>query len=373
MNILIVTHYFLPHKGGIEFVAFNQAKELVKQGNSVTIVSTRIGDKPEEEIMDGVKIRRVNSWNFFENKFGIPYPVVSPKMFSVLLKESKKADIVHVHDFFYLPSFIGALTAKITKKPLVLMQHVWLVKHSKWIVNLIQKTVLKTYGKFIFKSAKKILVCNEDVGTEINQKDKTSFLENSVDVELFSPVDYEKKQRLRKKYNLPKKRPIVIFVGRIVEVKGADVLAKAKSNEYLLLFVGDGCLKDSLDADENLQIIDTIPQKKLRELYQLSDLFILPSKSEGFPLTALEAMASGLPIIVSDLPVYRKHLDVKNIKIISPTPENIKNSIKEILENKTLAKKMSSYSRKEAVRKFGWSNNAKKLLKVYEGAINENK
>ena len=83
MKILIATHYFLPHKGGIEFVAYNQAKELVKKGHQVTIVSSKIGNEPEEEIMDGIKVRRVKAWNYFEDKQGVPYPIYSPKIFSV--------------------------------------------------------------------------------------------------------------------------------------------------------------------------------------------------------------------------------------------------------------------------------------------------
>lgn len=71
MKIFIVPHYFLPHTGGIEFVAYNQARELVKQGYEVTIVGSKIGDEPKEEIMDGIKIRRSRVWNFFERKYGM--------------------------------------------------------------------------------------------------------------------------------------------------------------------------------------------------------------------------------------------------------------------------------------------------------------
>ena len=71
-KILIVPHYFLPHTGGIEFVAYNQAKELVKQGHDVTIVGSKIGNElEEEEVMEEIKIKRSRVWNFFEENYGI--------------------------------------------------------------------------------------------------------------------------------------------------------------------------------------------------------------------------------------------------------------------------------------------------------------
>src|SRR5260221_12620701 len=101
MKILIVTHYFKPHIGGIEIVAYNQAKELGRKSHKVTIVTSQIGDEPIKEITNGVVIKRVRAWNFLENRFRIPYPIPSPILISIFLKEIKKADIIHIHDVFY--------------------------------------------------------------------------------------------------------------------------------------------------------------------------------------------------------------------------------------------------------------------------------
>jgi len=239
MKILIATHYFLPHKGGIEFVAYNQAKELVKQGHEVTIVSSRIGDEPEQEMMDGIKVRRVNAWNWFERKFGVPYPVFSLKLFSIINKEAKEADVVHVHDIGYLSSFAGARKARKHSKKLILMQHITTVKKG-FIVNLIQAIVQKTYGKYIINKANKIIVCNELVKNWINKPEKTIFLHNAVDTNLFKPTTKENKIKLRKKYELPKDKPIIIFVGRLVDKKGFQKLFEARDKDYFILFVGDG-------------------------------------------------------------------------------------------------------------------------------------
>ena len=138
MKILIATHYFLPHVGGIEIVAYNQAKELVKRGHQVTIISSKVGDEPEQEIIDGIKVVRVSAWNWFERKYGIPYPIFSTKLFKVMNEEAINADIIHVHDLFYLSAFAGAIASKKNAKPLILMQHVELVKTKRPIVNFVQ-------------------------------------------------------------------------------------------------------------------------------------------------------------------------------------------------------------------------------------------
>lgn len=365
MKILIVTHYFLPHKGGIEFVAYNQAKELVKQGHQVTIVSSRIGDEQEEEIMDGIKIRRVKAWNIFEKKWGIPYPVFSPKLSKVLNQEAKDADVVHVHDIGYLSSWNGARKARKYSKKLILMQHITTVKKG-FITNLIQFIVQKTYGKYIINKADKIIVCNELVKNWINKPEKTIFLHNAVDIKLFKPTTKENISKLRKKYNLPLDKPIVIFVGRLVEKKGFTKLFEARDKDYFILFVGDGEVPENMQNQENTKFMPAQPQDKLSELYSLSDIFCLPSVNEGFPLTILEAMACALPIITTDHEGYDKYLDKTKTILIEPTIENIKYSIKNLFKNKPKLASMSKYSYSETIKRFNWGKNVDKLLEVYK-------
>jgi glycosyltransferase involved in cell wall biosynthesis len=365
MKILIVTHYFLPHKGGIEFVAYNQAKELVKQGHQVTIVSSKIGDEPEEEIMDGIKIRRVRAWNIFEKKWGIPYPVFSLKLSRVLNQEAKDADVVHVHDIGYLSSWNGTRKAIKYSKKLILMQHITTVKKG-FITNLIQFIVQKTYGKYIINKADKIIVCNELVKNWINKPEKTIFLHNAVDIKLFKPTTKENISKLKKKYNLPLDKPIVIFVGRLVDKKGFQKLFESRDKDYFILFVGDGEIPEYMQNQENTKFISAQPQNKLSELYALSNIFCLPSINEGFPLTILEAMACALPIITTDHEGYDKYLDKNKTMLIEPTSENIKSSIKNVLKDKKKLELMRKYSYSEAIKRFNWSKNVDKLLEVYK-------
>jgi glycosyltransferase involved in cell wall biosynthesis len=371
MKILIVTHYFLPHVGGIEIVAYNQAKELVKRGHEVTIISSRIGNEPEREVMDGIRIIRVKSLNIFEEKYGIPYPVYSPKILFTLNKEVKKADIVHLHECFYLPSFVASIFSVLNKKPYIIMQHVEPINTGRIIVTAIQNLFYYTYGKFILDKSKKILVCNDKAGKSLNRPEKTIFLPNAVDTKIFKPRTERQIKVLRKKYDLPINKKIVLFAGRFVPKKGFDKVYKAKSADYLILFVGGGIIPPEIKKDRDVEFLPFLDQKELSEVYALSDIFILPSVNEGFPLTILEAMACGLPIITTDHPGYDLYLNRKFVELIKPEVEVIRSSIKKVLSNSNKLKEMSSYSLKEVKNRFSWEKNVNNLLNIYEQALKE--
>jgi glycosyltransferase involved in cell wall biosynthesis len=199
----------------------------------------------------------------------------------------------------------------------------------------------------------------------LNEPNKTSFLHNAVDINLFKPVTNKEKIRLRKKFNLPINKPIVLFVGRLVEKKGFDKLFEARDKDYLILFVGDGDVPEQMKNKEGTLFLKGMPQEKLREMYQLADIFCLPSKNEGFPLTILEAMASGLPIITSDNPGYDLYLDRNYVKFIRSESKETEKAIKELLNDKKQLIQMWKYSRQESTKRFNWNKNVTSLLEVY--------
>lgn len=369
LKIVIISHYFLPHVGGIEVVVYNQAKELAKRGHEVVVISSKIGNESEEELMDGFKVKRVNAWNIFERKWGVPYPVISSKIFSVVGKEVKNSDIVHVHDVFYLTSFVGSLLAQFYKKPLILMQHIKKVNDRRKIVSFIQWSVFGTYSQYVLNNSKKIITCNKDVMKWIGDDSKTIFLENCADTKLFKPTSKKIKISLRKKYNLPLNKPIIIFTGRMVEKKGFHKLFEARDKNYFIVFVGDGVIPEYMKKDKDVKFVGFKKQKELAKLYPACNIFCLPSINEGFPLTILEAMACGLPIITTDHPGYTDYLDRKFVKLIEPNTNNIKKAIKEILNSPKKMKEMGEYSRDSVEKRFSWKRNGDEIIKIYEKVL----
>src|SRR3989338_6804727 len=98
--------------------------------------------------MEGIKVIRVKAWNWFEKHWGVPYPILSPKIFSVINREARDADIIHVHDINYIISLVVSIYSKKYKKRLILTQHIADVKRGI-IVNLIQQIAHWLYGGYI--------------------------------------------------------------------------------------------------------------------------------------------------------------------------------------------------------------------------------
>ena len=158
-----------------------------------------------------------------------------------------------------------------------------------------------------------------------------------------------KKIQLRKKYHLAVQDKIIIFVGQLIDRKGLKEFFKVVKNISLLyrnislLIAGRGPLKDHV-----LKFIKTNPQVKIKylgfvqynrlpEIYNLSDALILPSKQEVWGLVVNEALASGIPVLVSKYAGCSRDLvDRNNGNVIDEiTAAGIKQSIKMFLKRKS--------------------------------------
>lgn len=146
---------------------------------------------------------------------------------------------------------------------------------------------------------------------------------NSVDTDLFHPVDQASKATLRKKLHLAENAPVILFVGRICERKGADLLPailrgvlEAYPNACLLLVGPESLLADLADSTglpadiirnelrdclERRQLVFTGTVCNVQDYMQASDVFCFPSRREGFGTVLVEAMACGLPSVVHNI------------------------------------------------------------------------
>jgi len=108
-----------------------------------------------------------------------------------------------------------------------------------------------------------------------------------------------------------------------------------------------------------------LPQEELAMMYKASDVFILPSYGEGFPLSIQEAMATGLPIITSKHNRFDQIYDNPLITYIDITELDITSAIKKIQSDTTLQQEMGQYSSKIARDNYSWEKNCTKLVDIY--------
>ncbi len=370
LHIVIASHYLPPHPGGIEMVAYQQAKRLAARGHRVSSLSTKVKHYTAVPVHARHSISTVKAWNGLEKR-GVPFPVCSPRLVFAAFRLVKKADVVHVHDVFYQTSLACALAARWYKKPLYVTQHVGMVHHSSPLVLFVQKLVYSTSGRFVWKSAQKIFTLNDTVTAFVKSfgiaEHRIKSTMNGVDTELFHPVESpQKKTELRKKYQLPERKKLVLFVGRLVPKKGYQLLKE--NPDYVLVFAGSGSAPQDFKTSKHVINLGSMQQESLAEVYRACDVFVLPSVGEGFPLSVQEAMACGLPVITSNDKGYKKYdLNPLKIKLVRPTQKAVQKAISEVV-HMTDAKRrhMVAYGRDYAEEHFSWDELIETMLGEYQ-------
>lgn len=374
-RVLLVTHYYPPHVGGIEYVAQNQARQLTGAGLDVAVLTSSPGGWPGTATgPDGVAVTRVPAWNGFE-RWGVPFPVFSPSILVRAARLVRAADVVHVHDVLYSSSWLVALWCWLLRTPLVVTQHVQLVAHDRRAVEYVQRAVYGTLGRLTLRRARSVSVLNAGVRAFVQRlgvpPTRVTVLPNGVDADQFAPVEPVRKAALRTALGLPSDGTLALFVGRLVPKKGFHLLLSAASDRYTLVIVG-GDRPGGLAPDQRVVFLGALPPDQVRLAYQACDLFVLPSEAEGFPLTVQEAMASGLPVVTSDDPGYAVYgFDRTGIRLIRRDAAAVRDALTTLAADPAERARMAAYSLAYAGQNFRWPAHVQRLRALYAAALGQ--
>jgi glycosyltransferase involved in cell wall biosynthesis len=386
MNVVIVVHYLFPHITGTDVGAFEQAKRYVRLGHEVTMVSSNLHHSPVEEVKDGVKVVRVKAANFLET-IGIPYPIFSPALLSVLRREITQADLVHVHGMLYLSSIAAVRMAKHYGRPVVLTQTApdkyhfrpkagsgFAVRISNFFKGSIigaLESISLYIGKGNLARSDQITVLSMPLKKMLMEmgiaEQRIEYISNGVDTDAFHPVSAGEKMTLRKELQLPPDEKLILSIGRFVPKKGLDIFIGSADPSYRLVVVSRGDFEPYIKkAPGRVTVLEPMPQEQLIKVYQACDVFVLAAAGEDvFSLVLMEAMACGLPVITSSDPFYRNYIDDKKVWLIKPASADIREAIKKILSDPVLYAQMSSYARHAAMAKFSWDSRIVQYLNIY--------
>ncbi|MER7844416.1 glycosyltransferase family 4 protein [Kitasatospora sp. NPDC096077] len=390
-RVLLVSHYYPPHVGGIENVVRQEAEQLARRGVAVTVLTT--GARPARAQPDtdadadadavtapengkpGVRVLRCAAWNGIERRTGVPFPVPSPQLLLDAVREARRAEVIHLHDCLYPTSWAAWAASALTRTPLVLTQHVGLVAHPSALVRNVQRVVYGVFGRALLHRARRVLVLNDTVRAFTRAHGARAHavrqLANGVDTVLFHPAgSAAETRRLREHYGLPVDRALVLFVGRLVPKKGYDLLRAAADPAYDLVFVGTGAGgEEHRGGGAGVHHLGSLPPDRVAEVYRACDVFALPSTAEGFPLTVQEAMASGLPVVTTDDPGYAPYaLDRAEVSLLPRDAQRLRAELAALVADPPRRRRMGRYSRSYAERSFGWSEHVSALLGHYAAA-----
>jgi len=121
---------------------------------------------------------------------------------------------------------------------------------------------------------------------------------------------------------------------------------------------------EKLKAKKYVNFIGFVPDEELVAIYQHAEAFVFPSLIEGFGLPGLEAMACGLPVLVSDIPVFREIYKEAIVYFNPFSPADLAEKIKKISKDKKLKEKLRLKAKK-LISSYSWEKMARKTIKIY--------
>jgi glycosyltransferase involved in cell wall biosynthesis len=160
----------------------------------------------------------------------------------------------------------------------------------------------------------------------------------------------------------------VLFVGRLVAKKGIDAALAATAaagGSFRLVVAGPGPLQPP--AARGVDVLGPIPAERVAELYRAADALLLPSRGEGFPVSVQEAMASGLPVVMTDDPGYVRYLDGAGLGVtfVPPEPEAIALALDSLVSDRELWAAAGEAVRRHARQAFAWDHAAERHEQLY--------
>ena len=305
---IFAAQYF-PHLGGVERYTFNLARKLIEEGNDVTIVTSNVYRIKAYERVDGIPVYRLPCINLLEGRY--PVLKLTKDFWKIHRALSRKDfDMVIVNTRFYLHSLYGMIFAKAKHAKCITIEHgtSHLSVHSKFwdsIGSVYEHILTKIDQLFCHDYYGVSEACNEWL-KHFHIKAK-GVLYNSIDIEEIERIKSEVKISYRKQYQIPDQAVVITFTGRLLREKGLPSLLNVmdqineKRKDVFLFIAGDGDMEEEINHRKTEYIIPLgrIDMEHIIALLDETDIFCLPSVSEGFSTSILEAAACNCYIVTT--------------------------------------------------------------------------
>ena len=382
MKILHVTPSYYPafKYGGPINSTHLVNKKLVDKNIDVTVFTTSDGQSADTQLntknsVDNIKVYYYKSYG--NTGYGISFRL----LFS-LLKNIRNYDVVLITSVFTFVSLITPIVCKIFKKPYIFSSRGTLdPENVKSKSSFIKNMSLKLYERNFLNTASSIIVLTED---EKNWLSELSIYNNNIQI-IPNGMDIHKDDDFNKINFINQKSIKLIYFGRLNFKKNIDFIIKSyaeiiKIHKNISLFIAgpdDGLEKDlkelavKLGLENKINFLGLLSGKDKDDFLKSSDIFILPSLSEGISMAQLEAMKNKCAVVVGNRGGI--HYDLINTNsgiVIDPSVQSLTEALLKLIGNDEERRKIAENGFNLVKTRYSWDSIINNYIDLYE-SLNE--
>lgn len=377
MRVCFIIEYYYPNVGGAEVLFQCLAEGLVEAGHTCHVVTCRLPATTKHETINGVHIHRVRV-----PKIGDRFWFIFLSFFSGW-KYAPKVDIIHTR--IYTGAFVAWLLARVYRKPVV--NHVFEVMGRKWYqirINPIAAFLYRGLESLVFSLPFDAYFCISEstmkllAGRRIPPQ-KLFLTYPGIDYDLFNPGKNEEGgKEIRNRMGLSKEDFLYTFYGRPGFTKGVEYLVRSvpfvkesiPSSRLLLILsrrpergykkISELIQKLELKDGQDVILMDSVPRRELPHYIQASDCVVVPSLTEGFGFTCVEACTMKVPVVSTDVDALPEVIFGRHVIVRPGDPLALAQGIEKIYHHEYAVSKDKIYS---------WEESVKSSLKAYEQLV----
>ena len=387
MHILHLTPYYTPAYafGGVVRSVEGMTQALHQRGHRITVLTTDALDQTSryldrsEEVINGIQVyRSPNVSPQLRGKVNLSTP---NKMQALALSILDDVDILHCHEFRTLENLIVTPLAQQMQIPMVLSPHGTLIHSTgrsrlkKAWDKLLSPTLAQRFDHVIALTPKELTDVQALWTNFGRRKVPAQFhvIPNGIDPAIYQSLPNA--DDFRQRYSLGD-ATVVLFMGRLQARKGIDLLAQAFiqadiPNTRLLIVGPDEGMHDPIEAYQDDRIILTgyLDGEERLQAYAVADVFALPATGEGLSMAVLEALASGISVLISPGCNLPQVADYDAGLIIDVQIDALADALHTLITQPDKRYQMAQNGRQLITDYFTWEQVAKQLESIYQQAI----
>jgi glycosyltransferase involved in cell wall biosynthesis len=354
--------------GGVEHHVEELGSRLAARGHDVTVYSRTNYARERHTVYRGMRPRYLPTVNS-KHLDAIVHSTVST-IDAVLAR----ADIVHYHAVG--PGIPAVLPRYLSRAKVVLTVHGLDAERAKW--SAAARGVLRAAQWLSARVPDATIVVSKDLEEHYRARyrRKSWYIPNGVDEARPRPP-----QEIRRRFGLAG-GDYLLFVGRLVPEKAPDLLIEAFSTiagDMKLVLAGGSSFTDDFvrrihglaASDPRVRLTGYVYGELLDELYTNAAVFVLPSLLEGLPLTLLEAISYGIPVVASDIPPHREVLGTERELVLPGDERALAAAITTSLEHLSQARRDAEALRPRILSTYRWEATTAATEALYEGLLAE--